>query len=105
MPAVVKSAMAQRDVTRRFELLSATKAEKERLAAAPPKLRNSAVGALIAKDIARAEAAASARITAILRARCDRFLTESRDELARSDQIDGAISAIRAGTSKCIVRK
>jgi tetratricopeptide (TPR) repeat protein len=105
MPAVVKTAMAQRDVKRRFELLAILAAEKDRLATAPPEIRASALGGAIARNIADAEEAASARITAILRARCDRFVKESREEISKSDSIDIEAQAILGGASKCPSRR
>jgi hypothetical protein len=101
MPAVVTSALAQRDVKRRLELLGVIKTERELLAAAHPPLQGSPLAARITRALKAAEEAASKRITELLRARCDRFLTESRLELEKAERIDSEIQAIRGGAAKC----
>lgn len=104
MPAVVRGALAQRDVKRRFELLALIKAEKEILAALPSDPKTASLRAYLFQAEARAEQAASERITAIVRARGERFLAESRQQLERADRITIEIQAIRGGNTKCSPR-
>ena len=99
--AVIKSALAQRDTQRRFELIAMVKAEKELLTRAPSTFRSSPLGARVAQDLDRASSVASDQITSIVRARCERFARESREELDKAARISTEIEAIRGGASKC----
>jgi tetratricopeptide (TPR) repeat protein len=105
MPAVVRGALAQRDVKRRFELLAIIKAEKEILAALPSDPKAASLRAFLFQAEKRVEDAASERITAIVRARCERFLAESREEIGKADRITIEIQAIRGANTKCSPRR
>lgn len=99
--AVVTSALSQRDVRRIFEFISVIRSEKELLAAAPPAFQSSPLGARIFRELEQASAAASDRITASVKERCDRFAKDSREELWMAEMLEFDIESIRGGLSTC----
>jgi tetratricopeptide (TPR) repeat protein len=103
--AVITSALEQRDTRRKLDLLTMIKAEKELLSAAPPSFQGSPLGARIKRDLDRISTATSEQVSAIVRARCDRFAKESREEIDKANQVAIEIESVRGGISSCAPRK